>query len=326
MPMAQAPAWCVYDFANKGNYYDGWYYICSDINRGEGIIPISSRLRLAPIVTSTLDTACLTFFLYLMWQKRTWRVQNSRHNFRFYCMIAIFVICVSDIFIANRLQNPPIIMNVLRPAVILLLLGQARNHFRNVMLLFYDSALLISMIFVFVGFYSFTGFFMFKNTLEGYTFFSTPGVALYEMFICLTTSNFPNVMLPAYYKNQWYCMYWVFFMCFGMYFLQNLLLASIFENYKLRVLKTAEDRLTSRDQLIESFFDFYDEENKGYLDLVQTKQFLAFLLDLNFRKFGDKIKFKKALSLIDPHGLHQAHKKDVILLFQNPDFMDEIST
>jgi hypothetical protein len=116
--------------------------------------------------------------------------------------------------------------------------------------LIYDSSLLILTIFLYVAFYSFTGFFVFKNTFEGYTFFQTPAIALYEMFICLTTSNFPNVMLPAYYANRWYSLFWVFYMCFGMYFLQNLLLASIFENYKNRIQKSAEQKLTAREVAI----------------------------------------------------------------------------
>ena len=119
-----------------------------------------------------------------------------------------------------------------------------------------------------MAFYSFTGFFVFKNTFEGYTFFQTPGISLYEMFICLTTSNFPNVMLPAYYANRWYSLFWVFYMCFGMYFLQNLLLASIFENYKSRVQRSAEQKLTAREVAISQCFDAFDQEQKGYLDIV----------------------------------------------------------
>lgn len=314
-PLAQAPAWCVKYYADTGQYYSGWTYICSGITTSEGLIPCSQRPRLAPILISTTDTLCLFYFLFHMWYKRLWRIQNRNHNFRFICMIVIFIISVADIFVSDRRQTPPFIQNLLRPSVILVTLSQARNHLKNVLLLFYDSALLISLIFIFVGFYSFTGFFLFKNTFEGYTYFQTPSIALYEMFICLTTSNFPNVMLPAYNADRWYCLYWIFFMCFGMYFLQNLLLASIFENYKLRVLKTAEDRLISRDELIESFFEVFDEDKNGYLDLMELKRFFSFLLDLDFRKPEHKITFRKAMAIIDPKGTHRVQKPEIVALF-----------
>lgn len=39
------------------------------------------------------------------------------------------------------------------------------------------------------------------------------------MFICLTTSNFPDVMLPAYNANRWYVLYFISYLTLGLYFL-----------------------------------------------------------------------------------------------------------
>lgn len=82
---------------------------------------------------------------------------------------------------------------------VLLIYEGARNNFFSILILISDSRAIIASIFGFVAVYSFLGYFIFKNSLEGYSFFSSPGVGLYELFITFTTSNFPNVMLPAYY-------------------------------------------------------------------------------------------------------------------------------
>lgn len=82
-----------------------------------------------------------------------------------------------------------------------------------------DSLLTILSLFVYCGIYSFIGYFMFKNSLGGYSFFRTPGIALYEMFVLVTTSNYPNIMLPAYNENRWNCLYFVFFLVVGLYYL-----------------------------------------------------------------------------------------------------------
>ena len=53
--------------------------------------------------------------------------------------------------------------------------------------------------------------------------------------VLITTSNFPDVMLQAYNTSTWFTIYFIFFIVFGVFFLMNVLLAVIFDNYKRRV-------------------------------------------------------------------------------------------
>lgn len=52
------------------------------------------------------------------------------------------------------------------------------------------------------------------------------------MLICLTTANFPDVMLPAYNSHRYNCLFFIFYLMIGLYCLQNILLAVVFGNYK----------------------------------------------------------------------------------------------
>ena len=79
--------------------------------------------------------------------------------------------------------------------------------------------------------------------MEGFIYFRTPSMGLYNMFICLTTANFPDVMLPAYNENRFYCLFFIGYLMFGLYFLQNLILAMIFDNYKKRVYEKEESKV-----------------------------------------------------------------------------------
>jgi two pore calcium channel protein len=54
------------------------------------------------------------------------------------------------------------------------------------------------------------------------------------MLILLTTANFPDVMLPAYYENYFYMAFFVIYLLVGLFFLMNLLLASVFIKFKER--------------------------------------------------------------------------------------------
>lgn len=90
---------------------------------------------------------------------------------------------------------------------------------KSIFMLIKDSGILIFCIFGYVAFYAIAGYFIFKATMEGYTYFSTPAQGCYSMFILLTTANFPDVMLPAYNANRWYCLYFISFLIIGLYFL-----------------------------------------------------------------------------------------------------------
>jgi len=89
-------------------------------------------------------------------------------------------------------------------------------------------------------------------------------------------------MLMAYNTSTWYTLFFVFFIMFGVFFLMNVLLAVIFDNYKRRVQWTSQNRGKERLKHIEKFFDKYDEGAKGYLSVYEAKVFFGYVLDLHY--------------------------------------------
>ena len=55
------------------------------------------------------------------------------------------------------------------------------------------------------------------------------------MFVCLTTENFPDVMLGATAADTAYALFFIVFILVGVFFLTSVLLAVIFDNYKNRI-------------------------------------------------------------------------------------------
>ena len=97
IPLTQAPGWCVRYYSKTNNFFQGMTYQCGDIyGEDGGLIPCTSGMKLSPATSSILDIICLLYFLFHMWFKRTWRVQSTRGNYRFYSMIVIFLVCVGD--------------------------------------------------------------------------------------------------------------------------------------------------------------------------------------------------------------------------------------
>ena len=55
-----------------------------------------------------------------------------------------------------------------------------------------------------------------------------------SLFIALTTANFPDVMMPAYARLRFASVFFLIYMCFGLYFLQNLVLAVVYQSFNVR--------------------------------------------------------------------------------------------
>uniref|UniRef100_A0A8D2PEC7 Two pore segment channel 1 n=1 Tax=Zosterops lateralis melanops TaxID=1220523 RepID=A0A8D2PEC7_ZOSLA len=54
---------------------------------------------------------------------------------------------------------------------------------------------------------------MYFNTLEN---------SLVNLFVLLTTSNFPDVMMPSYARNPWSCVFFIVYLSIELYFIMNL--------------------------------------------------------------------------------------------------------
>lgn len=144
------------------------------------------------------------------------------------------------------------------------------------------------------------------------------------MFILLTTANFPNVMLPAYNTNRWACLYFIFFLMMGLYFLQNVLLATIFDNYKKRVQEKFDLKSKDRSFYIEQYFERFDRGKKGYLNLSETKTFFALIFELDYMKSKDRVTFRKIMKLVDVDNERLVYKQNVLQFFSLPNFLEVI--
>ena len=135
-----------------------------------------------------------------------------------------------------------------------------------------------------IGYFSVIGFYLFRGKTEGYLNFSTQGNTLYQMTILLTTSNFPDIMLPALYDNQVYFFFFFIYLVLGLYFLLNVLLATIFSGYKNKLAERAIETAKQRLFYLDNYFDKCDTAKKGHLNLCEARKFFQIILNLDYKK------------------------------------------
>jgi two pore calcium channel protein, plant len=96
---------------------------------------------------------------------------------------------------------------------------------------------ILLLLFVIMLFYGWFGVVMFVDTPEGKQLFPNLIEGVWTLWICVTTANYPDVMMPGYNENRWVALYFVTFMIISFFFLMNVILASVVNEYDTAVVE-----------------------------------------------------------------------------------------
>ncbi|CAM8989092.1 unnamed protein product [Rhodiola kirilowii] len=122
---------------------------------------------------------------------------------------------------------------------------------------------------LFLLFSSWLAYVIFEDTLEGKSVFPSYGTTLYKMFILFTTSNNPDVWIPAYKASRWYSLFFIIYILLGVYFVTNLILAVVYDSFKSQLAKQICEMDRMRKMNLAKAFNLLDKKNVGYLDKDQ---------------------------------------------------------
>lgn len=131
----------------------------------------------------------------------------------------------------------------------------------------YVNVLLLGLLFLL--FSSWLAYVIFEDTEQGTTVFTSYGATTYHMFILFTTSNNPDVWIPAYKASRWYSLFFILYVLLGVYFVTNLILAVVYDSFKGQLVKqvVAKDRI--RTGILKKAFDLIDSNKSNSLNKEQ---------------------------------------------------------
>lgn len=92
------------------------------------------------------------------------------------------------------------------------------------------------------------------------------------MFVLFTTSNNPDVWIPAYKSSRWTCLFFILYVLLGVYFLTNLILAVVYDSFKDQLAKQVGEMDSMRIHILGKAFSLIDKENRQFLDKQQCKE------------------------------------------------------
>ena len=107
--------------------------------------------------------------------------------------------------------------------------------------------------------------------------------SFYNMLVLMTTSNYPDVMMPAYQMSRMNFLFFGTFLLLGMFTIMNLMLAIIYSNFKNYFELAIEDMEEIRSNYFAEKFKLYSG-GEDYLDEIQM--YKTFIL-INALTLGD---------------------------------------
>ncbi|WAR19030.1 TPC1-like protein, partial [Mya arenaria] len=67
---------------------------------------------------------------------------------------------------------------------------------------------------------------------DGTPYFKNYVESFWQLYILVTTANNPDVMMPAYDSNKWYCLFFTIYIILCLYLMLNILLAVTYNSYR----------------------------------------------------------------------------------------------
>lgn len=86
-----------------------------------------------------------------------------------------------------------------------------------------------------------------------------------DMYVCLTTSNFPDVMITAYTMDSTYAVFFIVFYVLGLYIGMNLVLGVVFTKYQDAGRNEMKQNAHDRRHALNMAFDILDINHNGCL-------------------------------------------------------------
>ena len=208
------------------------------------------------------------------------------------------VVVAVDVTLGIILDYQAYVNDFMKPVICFTFMASVRDNWRNLLLDMRDSSVIIASVFMFVFCYSALGHFVFEYKLQGAEYFSSFAESFYQMFILLTTANFPNIMLPAYYDWYWNWVFFLLFLLLGLYFLVPMVLAHVYGAFKERISKEGinyherirvclEDQINKFDSSINwerAVEDGQERRGRDYLRISELEGLFNELLGLSVKE------------------------------------------
>ncbi|XP_063310781.1 two pore channel protein 1 [Pelobates fuscus] len=196
--------------------------------------PAVPSLRLDIYVHATLELLALALVMFELSMKMRWLGCRSflKHRRTMLKSGVLLVQLIEAIVVLVRQTSHMRVTRALRPIFLVdcRYCGAVRRNLRQIFQSLPPFIDILLLLLFFMVIFAILGFYLFSPNLSD-PYFSTLENSLVSLFVLLTTANFPDVMMPAYSRNPWSCIFFIVYLSIELYFIMNLLLAVVFDTF-----------------------------------------------------------------------------------------------
>ncbi|KAM9440697.1 two pore channel protein 1 isoform 2-T2 [Clarias gariepinus] len=196
--------------------------------------PAVPPLRLDVYVHATLELLALVMVAFELCMKLRWLGFHTfiRHKRTMVKTSVLLIQFVEAIVVLVRQTSHLRVTRALRPIFLVdcRYCGAVRRNLRQIFQSLPPFIDILLLLLFFMVIFAILGFCLFSNNPADH-YFKTLEDSIVSLFVLLTTANFPDVMMPAYSRNRWSCIFFIVYLSIELYFIMNLLLAVVFDTF-----------------------------------------------------------------------------------------------
>jgi hypothetical protein len=221
--------------------------------------------------TATIEVVLLVFLVVdagLSWKLKRGMKWKSWLAFKVYfVVVAVACICVNAIF-----PVVPKLHRSLRPVMVVASSRSVRRITSSLLRSLVRIIRMAGLLFVHVVVFAVVAFLLFGGqsfdscsgppsfqycstfTQQCTDYFGSVGMAMRQLFVLLTTANFPDVMLPVYKCSPWSSVFFVVYLLLGLSFLLNIVLATSYTAFQTNNKKAIVQMVLKRNLALDAVF------------------------------------------------------------------------
>ena len=228
---------------------------------------------------------------------------NKHYNIIQIILFVSLSLCIIDLIISIITIKFPIINFILRPFICIYMIRRIRRNWVSIGKILWKTKTVFIFLLIVIFLFSFIGYFLFKRT--GSEYFKNIHETVLQLYILLSTCNFPDIMLDTFQISKWGIFYFIIYISIN-YFIILSYLKTLFYTKYYKVNKY--DCL----DIIKNIID--NDYNK---EIFKVKQFRKFILSQKKIYFLNEEEYNNVLILVNLNEQNNKVFNDLSRIIEN---------
>lgn len=239
-------------------------------------------------ITVVVEFFCLTFFLFrlgheYLFSKKEGFWKDGKHIMT----LVIIILTVVDICIYTGLTDSGLfavrLSRPLRPFIIVNIPEgrHIRRAFRNIRRTLPEIGSVLVLFGLILVVFALMAYKIFSKRgwkkVNGDPYFYTFLDSYWDLYVLVTTANNPDIMMPAYNKNPWLCLFFIVFIIICLYIFMSIFLAVVYNNYRSNLKNEVKVIIKRKRELLTTVFNLMKDETIDGKEVIKQDQFYKLL-------------------------------------------------